>query len=175
MCKDCISDIHKEHDLEDINEGCIGEVKHFQGRLSRDLWFCENELKLLQKSTEMCNSLYDISRQKVNVREIEMKDEIEKYANQLRAEIETKNDHVKKEGKASEKKIREIKEILKDKELQLKEAKESNRADTITIALKQIQKQLPNLDFNELPQEISDFIPGNVTVTDYLDQFSPNQ
>ncbi|XP_052079025.1 uncharacterized protein LOC127717378 [Mytilus californianus] len=66
----------------------------------------------------------------------------------------------------SEKKIKDTKNILNDKELEFKRAKESNRADKIIKAIKEISSNLPNIDFHQLPQEVSDFIPVDIIVSE---------
>lgn len=68
-------------------------------RLSKDLWFCENRSKQIQKSTEMVYSSYDNARKKIDDREKEMKQAIIKYANKLRAQIETRKENVEKQKK----------------------------------------------------------------------------
>lgn len=49
--------------------------------------------------------------------------------------------------KTSAKKIREIKEILDEKESYLKKAKESNTAEIIIKHIRDIHNNLPNIDF----------------------------
>ncbi|CAC5396135.1 unnamed protein product [Mytilus coruscus] len=166
VCEDCISDTHIEHQVAEINEGCTDAISKFQCRLSKDLWFCENKSKQLQASTQMCNSSYDNARKKIDDREKKMKAAIEKYADQLRAQIETKHDNVEKQRKMSEKKIKDIKDILNDKESTFKRARESNRADKIIKAIREINNNLPKLDFHPLPQDVSDFMSGDITVSE---------
>ncbi|XP_063406571.1 protein wech-like [Mytilus trossulus] len=89
VCEECIDKTHREHLLGEINEGCVYDILTTKARLSKDLWFCENESNQLKKSIQMCASLYNNVRKKIQLREKEMKDAIEKYANQLCAEIMT--------------------------------------------------------------------------------------
>ncbi|XP_063406801.1 E3 ubiquitin-protein ligase TRIM71-like [Mytilus trossulus] len=166
VCEDCIHKTHREHELEEINKGCDDPIGITKARLSKDLWFCENESNQLQKSTQMCLSSYDNARKKIDIREKEMKGEIEKYANQLRAKIKTKKDNIENRRKTSEKKIKDIRDILNDIESELKKAQKSCRADKIIKAIREINNIFPNLDFHPLPQELSDFMSGGITVSE---------
>ncbi|XP_052079168.1 uncharacterized protein LOC127717499 [Mytilus californianus] len=130
VCEDCIVETHREHQLEKINEGCDDVIMMTQARLSKDLWFCDSESKQLQTLSQMCSLSYDNAKKKIEVREKEIKEVIKKYVNQLRAQLETNKCNVEKERKTSEKKISDIKEILTDKESQLKKSK-GNRLLTL--------------------------------------------
>lgn len=76
ICEDCINKIHREHELEEIKDGCDFIIVNTQARLSKDLWFCENESKQLKTSSGMCNSSYNNARKKIDVREKEMKEDM---------------------------------------------------------------------------------------------------
>lgn len=108
----------------------------------------------------MVYSSYDNARKKIDDREKEMKQAIEKYANKLRAQIETRKENVEKQKKTSEKKIKDISDILKYKESEMKKAKKSNRSDNIIKAIREITNNLPNLDFYPLKQDVFDFMSG---------------
>ncbi|VDH98993.1 Hypothetical predicted protein [Mytilus galloprovincialis] len=165
VCEDCIDKTHTEHLLYGIKEGCY-VIPMVQARITKDLWFGENESKQLQKSIQAGHSSYDNVIKKIDVREIEMKEAIEKYANRLRAQIETKNVYDEKQRKTSEKKIKDIRNILNLKESELVRTKKSNRADIIVKAIREISENFPTLDFHPLPQEVSDFMSGDITVSE---------
>ncbi|XP_063397868.1 E3 ubiquitin-protein ligase TRIM33-like [Mytilus trossulus] len=166
VCENCIDKTHRKHNLKEINDGCYYEIFNTQGRLSKDLWFCEYESKQLQNPAQLCNSSYDNVKRKIDVREKEMKEEIEMYANQLRAQIETKKDNFEKQRKTFEKKTKDIRDILSDKDSDLNIALNRNRADKIINAIREINNNLPNLDFHPLPQEFSDFMSGDISVSE---------
>lgn len=162
VCEDCIDKTHREHQLQEINEGCDDVIMMTQARLSKDLWFCESESKQLQTLSQMCSLSYDNAKKEIEVREKEIKEAIKKYVNHLRAQLETNKCNVEKQRKSSEKKIKEIKEILRDKESELKKSKENNRADKIIKTIRDINNNLPCLDFNPFPHQASDFIQGDI-------------
>ncbi|CAG2220064.1 unnamed protein product [Mytilus edulis] len=153
VCEDCIDKTHREHQLEEINEGCDDVIMMTQARLSKDLRFCESESKQLQRLSQMCSLSYDNAKKKIEVREKEINEAIKKYVNHLRAQLETNKCNVEKQRKTSEKKIKEIKEILRDKKSELKKSKENNRADKIITTIRDINNNLPCLDPNQLKKD----------------------
>ena len=82
-----ISSSHKKHDLESIDQVCMEKMeklKAIREKNSQNLVLCESENKDLEKNDYMWDSISVYANKKIDERESKIKEEISRYAQELR-------------------------------------------------------------------------------------------
>ena len=168
VCSNCISSSHKKHDLEPIDQVCmekIEKLEEIEDQISQNLVRCESENKDLEKDDYMWDSMSVDAIKKIDVRENKMKEEIGKYAQGLRENIEKNNRKNKQLMSEKAKEIDKTKITLEDQQEKIQTAKKSTKAEIIFAAAKEHGGSVSDLSFTKLRPEIQEFVPGELNIS----------
>lgn len=163
VCPECISGDHKRHDFESIDKVAqekSGALQELRARLSDCLSICKSESANLPKVKQERTLHYDLAVMKINNCERELVESVQSYAANLRKDIEKEKES--------------IFELLKERELQFKEAVRSldplhtkimntlttKRADKIISCASEFDKGLPIFSFTKTPTNVLNFRQG---------------
>ena len=140
VCSNCISSSHKKHDLEPIDQVYMEKIEKLEeigNQISQNLVRCHSENKDLEKDDYMWNSMSVDAIKEIDVRENKMKEEIGKYAQGLRDNIEKNNRKNKQLMSEKAKEIDKSKITLEDQQEKIQTAKKSAKAEIIFAAAKE--------------------------------------
>ena len=168
VCSNCISSSHKKHDLEPIDQVCmekIEKLEEIEDKISQNLVRCESENKDLEKDDYMWDSMSVDAIKKIDARENKMKEEIGKYAQGLRDNIEKNNRKNKQLMSEKAKEIDKSKITLEDQQEKIQTAKKSTKAEIIFAAAKEHGGSVSDLSFTKLCPEIQEFVPGELNIS----------
>ena len=168
VCSNCISSSHKKHDLEPIDQVCmekIEKLEEIEDKISQNLVRCESENKDLEKDDCMWDSMSVDAIKKIDARENKMKEEIVKYAQGLRDNIEKNNRKNKQLMSEKAKEIDKSKITLEDQQEKIQTAKKSTKAEIIFAAAKEHGGSVPDLSFPKIRPEIQEFVPGELNIS----------
>ena len=168
VCSNCISSSHKKHDLEPIDQVCMAKIEkleEIEDKISQNLVRCESENKDLEKDDYMWDSMSVDAIKKIDARENKMKEEIGKYAQGLRDNIEKHNRKNKHLMSERAKEIDKSKITLEDQQEKIQTAKKSTKAEIIFAAAKEHGGSVSDLPFTKLRPEIQEFVPGELNIS----------
>ena len=168
VCSNCIASSHKKHDLEPIDQICmekIEKLEEIEDKISQNLVRCESENKDLEKDDYMWDSMSVDAIKKIDARENKMKEEIGKYAQGLRDNIEKNNRKNKQLMSEKAKEIDKSKITLEDQQEKIQTAKKSTKAEIIFAAAKEHGGSVSDLSFTKLRPEIQEFVPGELNIS----------
>ena len=168
VCSNCISSSHKKHDLESIDQVCmekIEKLEEIKDQISQNLVRCKSENKDLEKDDYMWDSMSVDAIKKIDVRENKMKEEIGKYAQGLRDNIEKNNRKNKQMMLEKAKEIDKTKITLEDQQEKIQTAKKSAKAEIIFAAAKEHGGSVSDLSFTKLRPEIQEFVSGELNIS----------
>ena len=163
VCSNCISSSHKRHDLESIDQVCmekIEQLKVIREKISQNVVRCQTENKFLEKDDFMWDSISVDAIKNIDEREKKMKEEISKYAQELRDNIEknkSKNKHMIAE---MAKEIDKTRNTLEDQQEKIQSGIESTKATIIFAVAAEHGGCISDLSFTKLRPEIQEFLSG---------------
>ena len=163
VCSNCISSSHKRHDLESIDQVCmekIEQLKVIREKISQNVVRCASENKFLEKDNFMWDSISVDAIKNIDERENKMIEEISKYAQELRDNIEknkSKNKHMIAE---MAKEIDKTRNTLEDQQEKIQSAIESTKAAIIFSVAAEHGGSMSDLSFTKLRPEIQEFVSG---------------
>ena len=166
VCTDCISSVHKKHDLELIDTVCeekIEKLKQLKNQILKNFSICKLDTNALQGTGIKCDSLHADAIEKIDNKEKELKEKISKSAIELRDRIE--KDQNETQILISRERL-EIEQVEHSLEIQLEKvtiALQSNQVEAIFNAVVDADENLQNLSFTTFPRQIQDFIPAKET------------
>ena len=168
VCSNCISSSHKKHDLEPIDQVCMEKIEKLEeteDKISQNLVRCESENKDLEKDDCRWDSMSVDAIKKIDARENKMKEEIVKYAQGLRDNIEKNNRKNKQLMSEKAKEIDKSKITLEDQQEKIQTAKKSTKTEIIFAAAKEHGGSVPDLSFTKIRPEIQEFVPGELNIS----------
>ena len=163
VCSNCISSSHKKHDLESIDQVCmekIEQLKVIRDNISQNVVRCETENKFLEKDDFKWDSFSVYAIKNIDERENKMIEEISKYAQELRDNIEknkSKNKHMIAE---MAKEIDKTRNTLEDQQEKIQLGIESTKAAIIFAVAAEHGGCFSDLSFTKLRPEIQEFLSG---------------
>ena len=163
VCSSCISSSHKKHDLESIDQVCMEKMeklKAIRDKISQNLVLCESENKDLEKDDLVWDSISVDAIKNIDERENKMIEEISKYAQELRDNIETKNRKNKQMISQKANEIDKTKITLEVQQDKIRSAIESNRAQIMFAATAIHGGSLSDISFTKLHPELQEFASG---------------
>jgi hypothetical protein len=169
VCSNCISSSHKKHDLESIDQVCmekIEKLEEIKDQISQNLVRCKSENKDLEKDDYTWDSMSVDAIKKIDVRENKMKEEIGKYAQGLRDNIEKNNRKNKQMMLEKAKEIDKTKITLEDQQEKIQTAKKSTKAEIIFAAAKEHGGSVSDLSFTKLRPDLQEFVPGELNISE---------
>ena len=168
VCSNCISSSHKKHDLEPIDQVCmekIEKLEEIEYQISQNLVRCKSENKDLEKDDCMWDSMSVDAIKKIDGRENKMKEEIGKYAQGLRDNIEKNNRKNKQLISKKAKEIDKTKITLEDQQEKIQTAKKPAKAEIIFATAKEHGGSVSALSFTKLHPEIQEFVSGELNIS----------
>ena len=168
VCSNCIFSSHKMHDLEPIDQVCMERIEKLEeivDKISQNLVRCESENKNLEKDDYMWDSMSVDAIKNIDARENKMKEEIGKYAQGLRDNIEKNKRKNKQLMSEKAKEIDKSKITLEDQQEKIQTAKISTKAEIIFAAAKEHGGSVSDLSFTKLRPEIQEFVPGELNIS----------
>ena len=168
VCSNCISSSHKKHDLEPIDQVCMEKIdilEEIEDQISQNLVRCKSENKDLEKEDYMWDSMSVDAIKKIDARENKMKEEIGKYAQGLRDNIEKNNRKNKQLISKKAKEIDKTKITLEDQQEKIQTAKKSAKAEIIFAAATEHGGSVSDLSFTKSRPEIQEFVPGELNIS----------
>jgi hypothetical protein len=143
----------------------IEKLEEIEDKISQNLVRCESENKDLEKDDYMWDSMSVDAIEKIDARENKMKEEISKYAQELRENIEKNNRKNKQLMSEKAKEIDKSKITLEDQQEKIQTAKKSTKAEIIFAAAKEHGGSVSDLPFTKLRPEIQEFVPGELNIS----------
>jgi hypothetical protein len=143
----------------------IEKLEEIKDQISQNLVRCESENKDLEKDDYMWDSMSVDAIKKIDVRENKMKEEIGKYAQGLRDNIEKNNRKNKQLMSEKAKEIDKTKITLEDQQEKIQTAKKSAKAEIIFAAAKEHGGSVSDLSFTKLRPEIQEFVSGELNIS----------
>jgi hypothetical protein len=143
----------------------IEKLEEIEDKISQNLVRCESENKDLEKDDYMWDSMSVDAIKKIDARENKMKEEIGKYAQGLRDNIEKNNRKNKQLMSEKAKEIDKSKITLEDQQEKIQTAKKSTKAEIIFAAAKEHGGSVSDLSFTKLRPEIQEFVPGELNIS----------
>ena len=169
VCSNCISSSHKMHDLEPIDQVSmekIEKLEEIEDQISLNLVRCKSENNDLEKDDCMWDSRSVDAIKKIDARENKMKEEIGKYAQGLRDNIEKNNRKNKQLMSEKAKEIDKTKITLEDQQEKIQTAKKSTKAEIIFAAAKEHGGSVSDLSFTKLRPDLQEFVPGELNISE---------
>ncbi|VDI33927.1 Hypothetical predicted protein [Mytilus galloprovincialis] len=168
VCPDCITDFHKKHDLDSIDKVCDEkkrELKELEYQYINKFTLCKIEDSKVQDFKTKYKQFLSESVQKIDQQETLIINEVRKYAVALREQLKREKQRIEKSITEKEKNIGKLKETLLNKQSNIHEILESNKAAEVFSANPDFsEKEIPNASFMAFPGETKDFIPTNEDV-----------
>jgi hypothetical protein len=143
----------------------IEKLEEIEDQISHNLVRCESENKDLEKDDYMWDSIYVDAIKKIDARENKMKEEIGKYAQGLRDNIEGNNRKNKQLISEKAKEIDKSKITLENQQEKIQIAKKSAKTEIIFAAAKEHGGNVSDLSFTKLRPEIQEFVPGELNIS----------
>jgi hypothetical protein len=143
----------------------IEKLEEIEDKISQNLVRCESENKDLEKDDYMWDSMSVDAIKKIDARENKMKEEIGKYAQGLRDNIEKNNRKNKQLMSEKAKEIDKTKITLEDQQEKIQTAKKSTKAEIIFAAAKEHGGSVSDLSFTKLCPETQEFVPGELNIS----------
>ncbi|VDI32326.1 tripartite motif-containing protein 71 [Mytilus galloprovincialis] len=163
VCPECITASHKKHDLDSIDTVCNEKrekLKEIESKFSEKFTLCEIEDSKIKDFKTKYEQFSAKLVQKINQQEQLIKDEVSKYAKDLREQQESEKQRITKSITEKEKHTEEVKKTLLKKQSNIKEVLESNQAAQVFSAFQEFsEKEIPDSSIKTFPEETKDFIP----------------
>jgi hypothetical protein len=157
------------HDLEPIDQVSmekIEKLEEIEDQISLNLVRCKSENNDLEKDDCMWDSRSVDAIKKIDARENKMKEEIGKYAQGLRENIEKNNRKNKQLMSEKAKEIDKTKITLEDQQEKIQTAKKSTKAEIIFAAAKEHGGSVSDLSFTKLRPDLQEFVPGELNISE---------
>jgi esterase/lipase len=138
----------------------IEQLKVIRDKTSQNVVRCETENKFLEKDDFMWDSISVDAIKNIDEREKKMKEEISKYAQEPRDNIETNKRKNKQMISERVKEIDKTTNILEVQHEKIQSAIESTRAQIIFAAAAEHGGSMSDLSFTKLHPEIQEFASG---------------
>jgi hypothetical protein len=136
------------------------KLKAIRDKISQNLVLCESENKDLEKDDLVWESISVDAIKNIDKRETKMKEEISRYAQELRENTEKKNRKNKQMISQKTKEIDKTKITLEVQQDKIRSAIESTRAEIIFAAAAEHGDSMSDLSFTKLRLEIEAFVSG---------------
>jgi hypothetical protein len=143
----------------------IEKLEEIEYQISQNLVRCKSENKDLEKDDCMWDSMSVDAIKKIDGRENKMKEEIGKYAQGLRDNIEKNNRKNKQLISKKAKEIDKTKITLEDQQEKIQTAKKSAKVEIIFAAAKEHGGSVSGLSFTKLRPEIQEFVSGELNIS----------
>jgi hypothetical protein len=143
----------------------IEQLKVIRDKISQNVVRCASENKFLEKDDFMWDSISVDAIKNIDEREKKMIEEISKYAQELRDNIEknkSKNKHMIAE---MAKEIDKTRNTLEDQQEKIQTAIESTKAAIIFAVAAEHGGWKSNLSFTKLRPEIQEFVSGELNIS----------
>jgi hypothetical protein len=138
----------------------IEKLKVIRDQISQNVVRCESENKCIGKDDFMWDSISVDAIKNIDEREKTMKEEISKYAQELRDNIEQNNSKNKHMIAEMAKEIDKTRNTLEDQQDKIQSAIESTKAAIIFAVAAQHGGNMSDLSFRKLRPEIQEFLSG---------------
>jgi vacuolar-type H+-ATPase subunit H len=138
----------------------IENLKEIRDKISQHLVRCKSENKELEKDDCMWDSMSVDAIKTIDEREKEMQEEISKYAQEQRDNIEANKRKNKQMISERVKEIDKTTNILEVQQEKIQSAIESTRAEIISAAAAEHGGSMSDLSFTKLHPELQEFASG---------------
>ena len=178
VCTDCILSKHDKHNFEPVEKILLkklDELKGAEARYSKDLTLCQEKVEEFQIGETKYESLFDETITTIKKREKQLIDGITKHSQKLQNEIELERKTVKKTFCDLKRQADQAEKTIILHQDEIVAALKSIQGSTIFTTATKSKKMMSNLNFNQIPSEFKNFIPGKETVDDIPNLFGSLQ
>ncbi|XP_052081795.1 protein wech-like [Mytilus californianus] len=179
VCPDCITASHKKHDLDSIETVCNErreKLKELESKFSEKFTLCEIEDSKVKDFKIKYTQFFGESVQKINHQEKLIKDEVSKYAQEFREQLDREKQRIEKSIIEKENHTEEVKKSVLNNQTNIQEVLESNQAEKVFNAYSEIRKkEIPDASFKTFSEETKDFIPTKESLKNITNLFGSLQ